>query len=163
MHSPGVYQRICKCNPNSWSRDARANTPLGRNGQHGEVYPTTESQGRRDQLPRPIGNGKCSPWRVRHRRDPTALCRSSLSASAAQKRIRRNAQTPKPGSGRQHGRWTRAANFKDGPLPACGPPSAEATRGGPEPFALRPKAAFWRRVGGRRPEGFGPQGGGAKL
>jgi nickel-dependent lactate racemase len=31
------------------------------------------------------------------------------------------------------------------PPPACGPPSAEATGGGPKPF------------GGRRPEGFGPQ------
>jgi hypothetical protein len=31
------------------------------------------------------------------------------------------------------------------PSPACGPPSAEATGGGPKPF------------GGRRPEGFGPQ------
>jgi hypothetical protein len=34
----------------------------------------------------------------------------------------------------------------DDPSPACGPPSAEATGGGPKPF------------GGRRPEGFGPQG-----
>jgi hypothetical protein len=52
-----------------------------------------------------------------------------------------------------------AADFA--PSPACGPPSAEATAclpydsrsqgGGPKPFALRPKAAFWRRVGGRRP------------
>jgi hypothetical protein len=54
----------------------------------------------------------------------------------------------------------KAADLKSGPPPACGPPSAEATGGGPKPFALRPKAAFWRRVGGRRPEGFGPQGGG---
>jgi hypothetical protein len=40
-----------------------------------------------------------------------------------------------------------------GPPPACGP----------KPFALRPKAAFWRRVGERRPDGFGPQGGHAPL
>ena len=33
---------------------------------------------------------------------------------------------------------------EDDPSPACGPPSAEATGGGPKPF------------GGRRPEGFGP-------
>jgi hypothetical protein len=46
-----------------------------------------------------------------------------------------------------------AADFA--PSPACGPPPAEATGGGPKPFALRPKAAFWRRAGGRRPEGFG--------
>ena len=57
-----------------------------------------------------------------------------------------------------------AADFD--PSPACGPPSAEATArrlkalgrragGGPKPFALRPKAASWRPVGGRRPEGLG--------
>jgi hypothetical protein len=49
-------------------------------------------------------------------------------------------------------RIRRTAELKNGLSPACGP----------KPFALRPKAAFWRRVGGRRPEGFGPEGGGPR-
>ena len=40
--------------------------------------------------------------------------------------------------------------FRRDPSPACGPKRA-VRPGRPQPFALRPKAAFWRRVGGRRP------------